>query len=371
MKKSQICLLFFVFFTFFSCSKDDDSENTNIDELAYAELLESHPWKLDYQLLNAVEEDPYIIKFMNNGFIEVADFSEWSKNEEEWEIKDGKLIIDGMSLSIETLTSTNLVLSVTDDGTSYSYTFKEEGDADAFPQYIVGKIYRPVSVTETEGGVTEVFEIEDGHDFTEKIWFEENNTMTVTDTMLHYLSWSKISESFIFLEGQGGDLFEERENAGYEISLESTGDITLKTCYMYKESVKSSESSLIEATAVLRECNLWDYLNGPDWVLWEVDKNDEALTEFSDMPLGTIWFFNSYTNMIEERTSYSDADTEYLPWKFTEEPKEENIRVDITVEPEEVKTFKMMKGNIAELELSTEIDGDTYTFKFRVEDYVK
>jgi len=88
--------------------------------------------------------------------------------------------------------------------------------------------------------------------FTEKIWFEENNTMMVTDTMLRYLSWSKISESFVFLEGQGSDLL-ECKNAGYEISLESTGDVSLKTYYLNKGGVKSSESSAIMATVVLRE----------------------------------------------------------------------------------------------------------------------
>ena len=73
--------------------------------------------------------------------------------------------------------------------------------------------------------------------------------------------------------------------------------------------------------------------------------------------------------MIEERTGYSDTETDYLPWKFTEDPTEENIRVDITVDPDEVKTFKMMRVNIAELWLSTE--SDTYIFKFEVKPYLK
>jgi len=43
--------------------------------------------------------------------------------------------------------------------------FKYSDGADAFPLEIVWNIYRPVSGTVTEGGVTEVFEIEDRHEF--------------------------------------------------------------------------------------------------------------------------------------------------------------------------------------------------------------
>jgi len=381
MKKPTIYLIILIIFISFSCSNDSSTkeETSTFDEAATIELLKSHPWKIDYQLLNGVkcnlltdQDDPYIINFLNDGFIEFANFSDWSKNEELWEISNEKLIMDGDPFSIETLTSTKLVIKCTEDGNSHSYAFTEEGDTNAFPQYIVGKIYRPVSGNITEEGVTDVVTIEDGYDFTQKFWIQDNNIMTMTDTMMYYLSWNKISESFIFLEEHEKDLL-EGENAGYEISLGSNGDITVKYCYMIEGGVKSSESSLIETTMVLRECNLWDYLNGPNWVLIGVDKNDVALTEFPDMPFGTIWFFNSYTKMIEERTSYSDTEIEFLPWKFTEEPSEDNIRIDITLDqtitPNEIRTFKAMKINIAELWLSTEIDGDIYNFRFAIEEY--
>ncbi|MFA6662457.1 MAG: hypothetical protein WCS56_05445 [Bacilli bacterium] len=381
MKKPTIYLIILIIFISFSCSNDSSTkeETSTFDEAATIELLKSHPWKIDYQLLNGVkcnlltdQDDPYIINFLNDGFIEFANFSDWSKNEELWEISNEKLIMDGDPFSIETLTSTKLVIKCTEDGNSHSYAFTEEGDTNAFPQYIVGKIYRPVSGNITEEGVTDVVTIEDGYDFTQKFWIQDNNIMTMTDTMMYYLSWNKISESFIFLEEHEKDLL-EGENAGYEISLGSNGDITVKYCYMIEGRVKSSESSLIETTMVLRECNLWDYLNGPNWVLIGVDKNDVALTEFPDMPFGTIWFFNSYTKMIEERTSYSDTEIEFLPWKFTEEPSEDNIRIDITLDqtitPNEIRTFKAMKINIAELWLSTGIDGDHYNLRFAIEEY--
>jgi len=378
MKKSGICFLFLICFTLFSCSKDDDSETGNPDSVfdseAVAEILESHPWKLvDYQLSNLVEEDPYILTFLNNGFVEYANFSEWSKEEEKWEVKDGKLIMDGMSFSIDKITSQELDISITDDGIPYSYNFTEEGDEEGFPLAIIGKVYLPVSGKNTVDGIT----MDEAYDFSEKICFQENNNITYTDTMLHYASWNKISESFIFLEGQGGDYIEDnRENAGYEISLESTGDLSLKTYYIEENGgVKSLESYMVTTTVVLREVNLWEYLDGPNWVLKEIDKNEVAFTEFPYISLGTIWFFNSLTHMVEERTDYSDADIDYMPWNFTEEPSESNIRIDITlddtVEPNEVQTFKMMKENMAELWLSTEIDGDTYTFKFEVELYVE
>lgn len=382
MKKSGICFLFLVCFILFSCS-DDDSETGNSDSVfdseAVAEILNSHPWKLDYQLSNLVEEDPYIITFLNNGFVEYANFSEWSKEEEKWEVKDGKLIIDGMSFSIDKITSQELDISITEDGIPYSYNFTEEGDEEGFPLAIIGKVYLPVSGKYTIDGETEEFDKEnreDGHDFTQKIWFEENDIITFTDTMLHYASWNKISESFIFLEEQGDVILDDRKNVGFEISHGSTDDLTLKTYYIEGNGgVKSSESYMVTTTVVLREVNLWEYLDGPNWVLKEVDKNEVELTEFPDMPLGTIWFFNSFTHMVEERTDYSDADIDYMPWNFTEEPSESNIRIDITlddtVEPNEVKTFKMMLVNIAELWLSTEIDGDTYTFKFEVEPYAE
>jgi len=379
MKKSILFLIFLNIFIFFSCSSDNntDEENSTFDKEATMELLKAHPWKIQNQYVDGVKQnllteadDPYIINFLDNGFFEFANFSEWSKNEETWQISNEKLIIDGNSFTIETITSSQLVIKSNENGVSHSYTFTEEGDTNAFPQYIIGKIYRPVSETITAEGETEVITREDGHDFVQKILFEENHVMTVTDTMLYYLSWNKISESFIFLEANEKDLL-EGENAGYEISLKNNGDLTFKYCYIREGGVKSSESSLIEATIVLRECNIWDYLDGPNWILVGVDKNDVALDEFPDMPFGTIWFFNSYTNMIEERIDKSDKEIEYMPWEFTEEPSEENIRIDITLDqttsPNEIRTFKVMKANIAELWLSTEIDEDIYNFRFAVE----
>jgi len=378
MKKLIIYLFPLAIFVLFSCSKGDDSNNddSNFDEVAATEIIKSHPWKISYQIVNGVKtdiftdrNDPYVINFSNNGTLEFANFEDFYFFE-TWEISNQKLIINEDVFSIDELNSNKLVFHATENGISHSYVFVDEGNADAFPAYIIGKTYKPIYQSNTIDGVEEVIEREDGHDFTQKINIQKS-TITFTDTILYNISWDVFSESFIILSGNDNldnNLLDN--NCGYELKLKDNGDINVKTYYYYcNDPIRSSNSSLIESNIVLSEVDIWDYLEGPNWILVGVDKNDVAISNFSDMPLGTIWFFNSYTNMVEERISSTDTEIEYLPWEFKETPTNDNIRIDIMVSTFS-KTFKVMKINFAELDLSTEIEGDIYTFKFEIEEYI-
>ena len=349
-------LLVAILFLFLVSCNDDDDENQDND--AIKELLVAHPWKIDKQLVDgnevdliSSEDDPYVINFEVDGVFENANFTTWY-NDEEWEIVGNKLVIDGDPITIQKITSSELVVSYVEDNASKELYFVEEETADAFPGLaIFGKSYR---VLEAQYGLEEQTPENNPILFRQKVLIEEE-CITMSSKQLNYSSWDILSGSFVFVE----------EMEGYDLKLADNGDILLVQ-YDYEDtSLKSG--SMSKNVLTYRECNLWDFLDGPEWVLNAVEKEGVVINENLPLPLGTIWYFNSYTNMVEERDDQSDVDIEYMGWNFVGTPNNEKVEITISVEEGELQKFTMLKGNIAELELETVIDSETFLLMFEVE----
>ncbi|MCI1779473.1 MAG: hypothetical protein LKI53_05890 [Bacteroidales bacterium] len=354
MKNLLFIYLLFAVPALFGCGGNDDKNEINgLDEESAKEILQAHPWKISSFIS---EEDPYIIIFGENGVFESVNFSEWS-HDEEWNIQNGHLVINGEYFDIAELTDSKLRLNFEESGTKKSFIFDKEDDKAGFPTYPLGKTYKVISGYFNG----EDFTWEDNSAILRSKVLIENGSALITYSKKEDISWQAFSGSFAFSEDF---------DRGYEVEYRNDGDIILKWYISESNIPKSSISgtTVKEGEIILRECNVWDFICGPDWVLKEVDKNGISVTENIPVQIGTIWYFNVYTGKLEERAGGTSEDTEYMNWNFTEDPTEESVHIDIETEPGETITFALMRGNIAQLELKADIDSYTYTFKFEVED---
>lgn len=369
MKVKNLWSVMFIVFALITSCSDDNNGVDEIEQKNSEELLTAHPWKFKSQEINGQTSDfitsgsiPYIAIFNADGTFAMANFYHYEDNL-PWTFDKEQIYVDEQLLNIDEISETNLKISYTDeeDGDVTLY-FESEEPADAFEgDAIYGKHYKVAEAVFN----SETQTMENNLSLYRFRALIEDGMATATSEKAVSLPYTIVSKTFVFVEGM---------SEGYEMEVDAEGDLHLLSMEYVSSGPKSASvtgttetESAYTLSFRFTECDLSDFLTGPDWKLTEVEKNGQVTTQDLPIDLGTIWFINPLTQKIEERPTVADDVAEYLLWDFVGTPTADNIQLEVTIDGGEVLTFTVIQISLTELVFETEYNTDTYRFTFSVE----